>query len=68
MAKAGMAQSKCGYWVTYPLGDVESVAVGQPLTVTVSVLRENVDIIKNFPFIPKPTNLGASVTMAKEGP
>jgi Flp pilus assembly protein TadG len=41
--------------------------VGDPLTVTVSVPGEKVDII-NFPFIPKPTTLGASVTMSKEGP
>jgi len=67
MASAGMAKIKCGYVVTYPLGNVGSVAVGQPLTVRVEVLRANVDAM-NFPFIPKPTNLGASVTMSQEGP
>jgi uncharacterized membrane protein len=67
MAKAGMAQSKCGYWVTYPLGDVESVAVGQPLTVKVEVLSANVDIV-NYSLLPRPTNIRASVTMSKEGP
>jgi Flp pilus assembly protein TadG len=66
MAKAGMAKSKCGYVVTYPLGSVDSVAVGLPLTVTINVIRVNIDVL-NLPYVPKPDNLGASVTMAKEG-
>ena len=67
MASAGMAKIKCGYVVTYPLGNVGSVAVGQPLTVKVEVLSANVDIV-NYSLLPRPTNIRASVTMAKEGP
>jgi len=41
--------------------------VGDPLTVTVSVPSANVDIV-NYSLLPRPTNIRASVTMAKEGP
>ena len=61
-----------GYSITFTPGDVGSVTVGDPLAVRVSVPvpvpRKNGNIVINFPFIPKPTTLGASVTMSKEGP
>lgn len=63
MKKAGMADS--GYVTEKP--DVTSISTGDPLTVKVTVLCENVALI-NIPLLPTPTNLGSSVTMAKEGP
>ena len=63
MDKAGMASS--GYNIDKP--DVTSISTGDALTIKITVLCENVALI-NIPLLPTPTNLGASVTMAKEGP
>jgi hypothetical protein len=73
MAKAGMAQSKSEYVVTYPLGNIGSVPVGQPLEVEITVPCAKVAIIKlpvvnGKQLLPIPDYLKASVTMAKEGP
>ena len=56
-----------GYTVTMDPANVAGVASGQPLKVTISVPYANIGLL-NTPFIPVPTNLSASVTMAKEGP
>ncbi len=56
-----------GYTVTTNPGNVAGVATGQPVSVTISVPYANIGLL-NTPFIPVPTNLSASVTMAKEGP
>ena len=63
MDEAGMADS--GYVTEIP--DVTSVSTGGALTIKVTVLCENVALI-NIPLLPTPTNLGSTVTMAKEGP
>ena len=52
-----------GYQVTYSPG----VDVGDAVAVGVSVPWANIAII-NIPLLPKPANISASVTMAKEGP
>lgn len=59
MTSAGIT----GYHVTYSPG----VNAGDAVTVGVSVLWANIAII-DIPFLPKPTNIQASTTMAKEGP
>ena len=41
--------------------------VGMPVTVSITVPCANIAII-NIPLLPLPENLGASVTMSKEGP
>ena len=54
------------YSTTLAPADIGNVETGQPITITV-----NVDYASAFgpaiPLIPTPANLGASVTMAKEG-
>jgi len=65
MTKAEMADK--GYRVDFPLGDVSSFSVGEALEVQVTVPCANIAII-NIPLLPLPENLGASVTMSKEGP
>jgi Flp pilus assembly protein TadG len=64
MDAGGMAGS--GYTVTFSPADVAFPAPGEALTVTINVLYENVDL--GMPLLPLPTNLEASVSMAKEGP
>ena len=63
MAAAGMADS--GYAVTLVPADVSQMNGGEQLTVTLTVLYENIDL--GMPLVPTPTALEASVTMAKEG-
>ena len=67
MTQAGMAEVDTGYLVTILPGDISSLSVGDALEVQVTVPAGNVAII-NIPLLPKPENLGALVTMAKEGP
>ena len=64
MTAAEMGSS--GYTITFS-DDVSSVPTGNMLTVTVTVSSEAVALM-NIPFLPDPNNIGASVTMAKEGP
>ena len=47
--------------------DISSVSAGDTVTVQVTVPGANVDIM-DVPLLPQVGNLGASVTMAKEGP
>lgn len=56
-----------GYTVSTNPGNVATVAAGLPVSVTITVPYTNIGLL-NTPFIPVPTNLSASVTMAKEGP
>ena len=56
-----------GYQVTISPGDISLVSVGETVEVGITVPWENVAIM-NIPLLPKPTNIQASVTMAKEGP
>jgi Flp pilus assembly protein TadG len=65
MQSAGMAGS--GYDVDFSPGDVSSVEVGTAVNVRVSVPCSEILVI-NLSLLPTPTNLRASVTMAKEGP
>ncbi len=66
MTTAGMKQSDSGYTVT--VTDVIAGPNTPSLKVQVSVPCQNIAIV-NFPLLPKlDFNLGASVTMAKEGP
>ncbi len=55
-----------GYQLTYP-GDITIIPPGEMLTVTISVPYESIQLA-GPPFVPMPTNLQATVTMAKEGP
>lgn len=67
MTAAGMSTS--GYNVTITLQDCptwEDLEVGDPITVEVTVPGANVDIM-DVPLFPPVGNIGASVTMAKEG-
>ena len=66
MARAGMADT--GYWVTILLVDTPSgTPEHQAFEVKVTVPSANIALM-NAPWWPLPENLGASVTMAKEGP
>ena len=56
-----------GYTVTTNPTNVAGVASGLPVSITISVPYANIGLL-NTPFIPVPTSLSASVTMAKEGP
>ncbi len=62
MARAGMADT--GYGVTISPAVTEA---GEAFEVKVTVPSANIAIM-NAPWWPLPENLGASVTMAKEGP
>lgn len=62
MSTAGMGDS--GYTVTFVPGDVTGLTGRETLTITVSVLYENVGA--GMPLVPVPTNLSASVSMASE--
>ena len=70
MTAAGMGTS--GYNVTITLqdgstwDDGDDLQVGDPITVEVTVPGANVDIM-DVPLFPPVGNIGASVTMAKEG-
>jgi len=63
MTAAGMGSSGYTVTITYEGGVVE---VGKGITVEVSVPGANVDIM-DVPLFPDVGNIGASVTMAKEG-
>ena len=63
MTAAGMGASGYGVTITYEDGVVE---VGKGITVEVSVPSANIDIM-NVPLFPGVGDVGASVTMAKEG-
>ncbi len=65
MDNAGLAAS--GYAVTLSPGDVTSPLSGQLLTVSVNVDYENIRLL-GLPFVPMPSTIAASTTMAKEGP
>jgi Flp pilus assembly protein TadG len=65
MASAGMDSS--GYAITILPGDVSAVIVGEAVNVEIMVPCANISMI-GAPLLPTPTNLHASVTMAKEGP
>lgn len=56
-----------GYQVTISPSDVSLVDVGGLVRVDISVPWKQIAII-NAPFLPMPTNLHASISMAKEGP
>jgi Flp pilus assembly protein TadG len=66
MARAGMADT--GYGVVISPEDFSSLEAGDALNVEVTVPSANIAIMKNAAWWPLPANLGASVTMAKEGP
>jgi Flp pilus assembly protein TadG len=65
MASAGMDSS--GYTITISPSDVSAQMVGEAVNVEITVPCLNIVII-GAPLLPTPTNLQASVTMAKEGP
>jgi len=56
-----------GYQVAISPSDVSLVDVGEVVQVDISVPWEQIAII-NTSFLPTPTSLHASVSMAKEGP
>jgi len=61
----GMAES--GYTVTLAPSDVTVPYPSDIVTVAVSVPYENITLM-GLPFVPVPTNLHSSASMAKEGP
>jgi Flp pilus assembly protein TadG len=61
------AQGITTYSVTFSPANVTTPAPGDPLTVTVTAPYANITLT-GLPFLPVPTNLQSSVTMAKEGP
>ena len=68
MAASGLDGS--GYSTTIESGEITDVTLvdtAQPITVSVSVPYGNIDLL-DMAMLPVPTNLAASVTMAKEGP
>jgi len=56
-----------GYKIPKPEGEIASLPAGTAFTVEVSVPSKNIALV-NMSLLPKPTNISASVTMAKEGP
>lgn len=62
---AGLSGS--GYVVTYTPSDVSTPESGSVVTVAVSVPTAGISLLGSS-FLPMPTDLQASVTMAKEGP
>jgi len=65
MTTAGMGAS--GYSVTFTSGDLSSAGLdADTITVRITVPRANIDLI-DIALLPAPANLGAEVTMAKEG-
>ncbi len=68
MTAGGMGAS--GYSVTFSPADITSLEVGDSLTVRITVPAANIDIMRVPLFTdlePENWNLGAEVTMAKEG-
>ncbi len=65
MAAAGMAQVSSGYSVAITPGDLGGDP-GDAISVRIVVPAVNVALM-NTPLLPVPANLGAEVTMAKEG-
>ena len=65
MAAAGLGDS--GYAIEISPIDISGIDAGEALTVHVSVPAANVALM-NVPLLPMPENLGAAVTMSKEGP
>ena len=65
MTNAGLQGS--GYVVAITPNDTPTLSAGQSLTVQVTVPYSNIAAI-NIALIPTPTNLRASVVMAREGP
>lgn len=65
MTVHGMAES--GYTVTLTPSDVTLPFPSDIVTVGVSVPYENITLM-GLPFVPVPTNLHSSASMAKEGP
>ena len=65
MAAAGINSGD--YSVTISPADFPSAAAGDTVTIQVTVPCANIDIMQ-VPLLPSFENLGASVTMAKEGP
>lgn len=54
------------YTLTISANDVALVAIGDSVTVNLSI--PYADVTLNLPFVPTPSTLGATVTMAKESP
>lgn len=65
MASAGMSGS--GYAVEFTPADISALAVGEALEVRITVPSTSLVLIGTG-FLPVPANLGAAVTMTKEGP
>jgi Flp pilus assembly protein TadG len=65
MAAAGLADS--GYTIEVSPADIGNLDAGEALTVRVVVPAANVALM-NVSILPLPENLGAAVTMSKEGP
>ena len=68
MTAGGMGAS--GYSVTFSPADITSLLVGESLTVRITVPSANIDVMHVPLFTdlePAAWNLGAEVTMAKEG-
>lgn len=63
MVVAGLNNS--GYTLTLVPPDPTSLLPGEPLSVTVSVLYDNIDL--GLPLIPTPNKLNSTMTMAREG-
>jgi len=61
------AQGITNYAVAFSPSDVSAPVPGAPLTVTVTAPYSDLTLT-GLPFLPVPTNLQSSVTMAKEGP
>jgi Flp pilus assembly protein TadG len=65
MAAAGMPRATSGYVPVITPGDLGGEP-GDAITVRITVPAANVALM-NTPLLPVPANLGAEVTMAKEG-
>ena len=61
----GMGDS--GYTLNIDPGSVETLVLGEEITVTIQVPRAHVDLM-GLRIMPLPATLGATATMAKEGP
>jgi len=68
MDAAGMAKATSNYSVAITSGDLSASGLPEQATVTVliTVPRANIDIV-DIALLPAPANLGAQVTMPKEG-
>ncbi len=65
LAGAGMGSS--GYAVSFTPADISLLAVGEILEVSITVPSASLVLI-DAAFLPVPANLGAAITMTKEGP